>query len=454
MSHVFVVDTNHHSLDPVHPGRARLLLTEGKAAVLRRFPFTIVLKTAIAEPTTQPLRLKLDPGSNTTGIALVNDAIGEVVFAAELTHRGAAIKSALDARRAIRRSRRQRHTRYRQACFRNRRQKFRVRAQQGPTWLPPSLESRLANIMTWVHRLRRLAPVTALSQELVRFDTQLMQNPDIEGVLYQQGELAGYEVREYVLQKWQRRCAYCNAQNVPLQVEHMTARANGGTDRVSNLTLSCEACNRAKGTQRIEVFLAKKPEVLTRILAQAKASLTETASVNSTRWALYRRLLALGLPVEVGTGGRTKWNRTIRGLPKAHWLDAANVGASTPQDLHIKQVRVLQITATGHGSRQMCRMDRYGFPRTGPKGAKKIQGFQTGDLVRAVVPAGIKAGTYVGRVAVRATGSFNLTTTQSTVQGISHRFCTLLQHADGYRYGYRLPLAQIPGKEDVLPPQA
>ena len=48
--------------------------------------------------------------------------------------------------------------------------------------------------------------------------------------------------------------------------------------------------------------------------------------MNATRWALFRRLQATGLPVEVGTGGRTKWNRTTHQLPKTHWLDAACVG--------------------------------------------------------------------------------------------------------------------------------
>jgi 5-methylcytosine-specific restriction endonuclease McrA len=435
MSSVFVVGTNKQPLDPVHPGRARLLLKQGKAAVLKHFPFTIVLIAAIVEPTIHPLRLKLDPGSKTTGLALLNDATGEVVFAAELEHRSQAIKAALDDRRAIRRSRRHRKTRYRQARWRNRRSKFRRLGLQDRSWLPPSLESRLANIMTWVQRLRRLAPIAALSQELVKFDTQAMQHPEISGVLYQQGELMGFEVREYLLEKWQRRCAYCGKQNVPLQVEHIVARANGGTNRVSNLTLACEPCNTAKGTQSIEVFLAKKPEVLKRIQTQRKAPLKDTAAVNATRWLLYRRLLTLGLPVEMGTGGRTKWNRTMRQLPKAHWLDAANVGASTPEVLLLDRVRVLQIKATGHGTRQMCRMDRFGFPRTGPKGAKRVYGFQTGDLARVVVSRGKKVGTYLGRVAVRTIGSFNLTTKQTTVQGISHRFCTLLQHADGYQYG-------------------
>ena len=180
--------------------------------------------------------------------------------------------------------------------------------------------------------------------------------------------------------KWGRQCAYCDAINVPLQIEHMVCRAKGGSNRTSNLTLACEPCNVKKGTQDIREFLQEHPERLARLLAQAKAPLKDAAAVNATRRLLYERLKTLGIPVECGTGGRTKYNRTMRDLPKAHWLDAACVGASTPDHLTIKDVRPWLITATGSGCRQMCNMDKYGFPRTGPKQAKRVKGFQTGDL--------------------------------------------------------------------------
>ena len=55
-------------------------------------------------------------------------------------------------------------------------------------------------------------------------------------------------------------------------------------------------------------------------------------------------------------------------------------------------------------------------------------------MVKAVVPTGKKAGTYVGCVAIRTSGSFNLKTENATIQGISYRYCQLIQHADGYNY--------------------
>ncbi len=438
MSKVFVLDTHKQPLNPVHPGRARLLLKQGKAAVYRRYPFTLILERAVEKPHLEPLRLKIDPGSKTSGIALVNDASSEVVWAAELMHRGEQIKRDMDKRRAVRKNRRQRKTRYRQLRFDNRR--------KGKGTLPPSLESRVCNLVTWVRRLMRLCPVSAISQELVRFDTQALENPDIEGVQYQQGTLAGYEVREYVLLKCNHQCSYCDGRSVPLELDHLHPRSKLGSNRVSNLVAACKPCNQRKGNQDIREFLKEQPDRLARILAQAKTPLRDAAAVNATRWALYERLKAFGLPVECGSGGLTKFNRITRDLPKTHWLDAACVGRSTPEEFVIKHVVPLRITATGHGSRQMCLMDEHGFPRTKPKGAKRVKGFQTGDLVRAVVTSGSKQGTYVGKVAVRTRGVFNIQTVQGTVTDIHYRFCTRVSRNDGYSYHSR--------KEAALPPTA
>jgi 5-methylcytosine-specific restriction endonuclease McrA len=428
---VLVVDHERRPCAPVHPGRARHLLTRGRAAVYRRFPFTLILKAGECAEEGDPLRLKIDPGSKTTGLAVVNDASGQVVWAAELTHRGEQVNARLDQRRMCRRSRRQRHTRYRPARFLNRRRRA--------GWLPPSLESRSANVLTWVERLRRFTPVGALSLELVKFDTQLMQNAEIAGVDYQQGELAGYEVREYLLEKFGRKCAYCKATNVPLQIEHIVPKARDGSNRVSNLTIACKPCNDAKGKRTAAEF--GYPE----IQQMAKQPLRDAAAVNVTRWALYHRLAALGLPLETGTGGRTKWNRTRRGLPKTHWLDAVCVGASTPTRVDVRGIVALLITAMGRHSRQMCRTNAAGFPDKRAKATSVVGGFRTGDLVRAVVPTGsVKAGVYVGRLAVRASGSCNVKTANRTIEGIHVRYCQPLQRGDGYTYDQKGGAARPP----------
>ena len=203
MNYVLVLDANKQPLNPIHPGWARKLLSSGRAAIYRRYPFTIILKREVVDADNQPLRLKIDPGSKTTGLAIVNDDTGDVPFAAELNHRGQQIKKSMDSRRAIRRGRRNRNTRYRKPRFNNRRR------QEG--WLPPSLRSRVENVETWIKRLCNLCPISAISLELIKFDTQKLQNPEISGVEYQQGELFGYEVREYLLEKFGRKCVYCGS---------------------------------------------------------------------------------------------------------------------------------------------------------------------------------------------------------------------------------------------------
>lgn len=91
---VFVLDKNKKPLDPCTPRRARLLLSSGRAAVFRRYPFTIILKDRVKEETvTHEYQLKIDPGAHTTGIAILQG--DKVIWAAELTHRGATIRDDL-----------------------------------------------------------------------------------------------------------------------------------------------------------------------------------------------------------------------------------------------------------------------------------------------------------------------------------------------------------------------
>jgi RRXRR protein len=184
---VFLIDANKTPMNPIHPAHARELLNAGKAAVLRRYPFVLIMNRVVEKIVTYPITLKIDPGSKFTGIALVNNR-DEVVWGMELLHRGLAIKDSLETRSCVRRGRRARHTRYRQARFLNR--------KRPEGWIAPSLQHRVLTTNTWVKRLCKFAPITNIVQELVRFDLQQLENPEISGIEYQQGELVGYEVRE------------------------------------------------------------------------------------------------------------------------------------------------------------------------------------------------------------------------------------------------------------------
>jgi 5-methylcytosine-specific restriction endonuclease McrA len=427
-----VLNSNKQPLDPIHPGTARRLLKAGKAAVYRLYPFTIIHKQEVKQTPT-PIAIKLDPGSKVTGIALVQDS--KVIWAAELTHRGQNISASLESRSAIRRNRRNRKTRYRPARFLNR--------TRPKGWLAPSLQHRVETTLTWIDKLIKLAPIGSIVQELVRFDLQQLEKPETSGIEYQQGELLGYEVREYLLNKWNRHCTYCQVKDVPLQVEHVVPKAKGGSNRISNLCLACDKCNKKKGILDIKEFLFEKPDLLRKIQSQLKAPLKDAAAVNSTRWALLNRLKLTDLPVSTGSGGLTKFNRTRLKLPKTHWLDAACVGVV--ETLKVLTYRPLLIKATGHGNRQMCGTDKYGFPSRHRTNKKVHFGFQTGDIVKLnllkdkLKKTGelvLQAGEHIGRIAVRSSGSFNISTSLGLIQGITYKCCQIIHHKDGYSYQF------------------
>lgn len=294
----------------------------------------------------------------------------KAVFLGEIAHK-VGIKARLDARRALRRGPRHRQTRYRPPRFQNRTRKA--------GWLPPSLEARVDQTLHAVGQMRAKAPITAIGVEHVRFDTQQMQDPEITGIEYQQGTLWGYEVREYLLEKFQHQCVYCGgaSDDPELNVEHVVPKnpkhGPKGTDRVSNLTIACKTCNDAKGNWQPDEWLAHlqtsckrldriRADRLPQALAQLQRPLRDTAMMNATRWRLYDQLKATRLPVEGGSGGRTKKQRIDHGFPKEHYFDALCVGESTPNRFTAISSYVQVWTAQGRGTRRMCGTNLYGFP--------------------------------------------------------------------------------------------
>ncbi|MBE3593543.1 MAG: HNH endonuclease [Candidatus Carbobacillus altaicus] len=462
---VFVLDKHKQPLMPCSEKRARLLLRRGRAVVHKLAPFTIRLKDrTVGQSEVQPLQVKLDPGSKISGVAVLRG--DEVVFLGEIHHR-TDIKDRLEKRRMIRRNRRNRKTRYRKPRFLNRRpekcagcgrnakhgSRYCRKCGQQPkdngyreTRLPPSLRARVDQVMNASRKIR--VPIGGISMELIRFDMQKLENPEISGVEYQHGTLWGYEVKEYLLQKFGHRCAYCLGESGDpvLEVEHVVPRSRGGTDRVSNLAIACRTCNEEKdnlmpnewlGTlQRSKRKLDQvRADNLPKVLGQLKAPLRDAAAVNTTRWALYRRLLSLCIPEEVGSGGRTKWNRERMELPKEHYWDAACVGESTPERFWNIPAWVQVWEAKGRGNRQVCRTDKHGFPIRHLSRQKRHYGFQTGDMVVAEIPRGKYAGKWRGRVTVRASGTFDVfVRAVRAVQGVNHKYCRVLQRGDGWAY--------------------
>ncbi|MCO4320365.1 RNA-guided endonuclease IscB [Aliidiomarina quisquiliarum] len=344
-----MLDNQKQPLMPCSSARARQLLRDGKAAVFRRYPFTIILKDR-AGGDTQPLSLNVDPGSKTTGVALVAEyQRGQcAAWALHIGHRGQQIKSVLDGRRGIRRSRRNRKTRCRAPRFLNR---TRPRG-----WLAPSVVSRVHNVETWAKRLTQFAPIVSANVETVRFDTQIMENPNMAGMDYQQGSLFGWELREYLLYRHKHTCAYCDglAGDAVLEKEHIVPRALGGSNRRANHVISCRTCNEDKG------------------------------SLYPNAWA------------------------------------------------------------------QLCSQRSGKLNATRAKKTSVVNGFKTGDMVAASVPTGKKQGVYVGRVAVRSSGSFNVQTKSGVVQGVSHKHCRILQRSDGYNFTYGAAIPLCPKAQSLL----
>lgn len=436
---VFVLDRHKKALMPCSEKRARLMLSRGRAVIHKHYPFTIRLKDRlVSESSVQSCQVKLDPGSKTTGMAVVIQGEGRLKVKSlfHLAHRGHQISEVLTQRRTFRRRRRNQLW-HRPARFNNR--------VKDKGWLAPSLRHRVDTTLSWVDKLNRLLPDIEVFLERVKFDAQLINNPDISGVEYQQGTLYESEVREYLLYTYKHTCQYCNGASgdFVLEKEHIVPKSKGGTNRIGNLTLSCRTCNEAKGALlladwkktlgRSKLAVARRTGI-DRVMAGKSQTQRDMAAVNSTRNALFHAILNKGFVVSTGTGGMTKFNRKQHGIPKDHALDAVCVGEPINYPIVDWKKPVLEIKCTGRGSYQRTRLNRYGFPRGYLMRTKQVHGFATGDMVKAFVPTGKKQGQYTGRVAIRANGYFNIQSKNGLVQGVSHKHCTLIERGCGYGF--------------------
>ncbi|MFG2145252.1 RNA-guided endonuclease IscB [Streptomyces sp. NPDC048696] len=447
---MFVLAKGGEPLMPCHPARARELLAKGRAVVARQAPFAIRLRDrSLADSEIDGVQLRVDPGSKGTGLCLTDErkeaarggptvTVRRGLVSAELQHRGDQIHRCMQQRAGYRRRRRSDNCRYRARRSANR------TYREG--WLPPSLRHRVDTTVSTVRRLCRYAPVAEIHIESVAFDMHVMSvGKPLHGVEYQQGLLAGTDVREYLRELWSRTCAYCGTAGVALNIDHIRPRSHGGSDRVSNLVLACVGCNQAKGSRSIEEFLAHDPARLAEILSHTKAPLRDAAAVNATRQQLTDSLGVLGVPVHTWSGRGTKGNRNAMRLTKTHTLDALCVGpldheqgdviVRVPHQIHV-------IKATGRGSYARTTPDRFGFPRLQRPRAKLHHGFITGDLVRAIMPSGRWKGTWTGRVSVRTRGQHSLTTSAGRFN-VLHRNLRLLQRADGYAYASKKETPKI-----------
>ena len=342
---------------PCHPARARKLLRNGRAVpqhVKGIFAIRLINRTR-AESSVQEVALNIDPGSDTTGFAVVTDHDSgqrSVLAAVELKHRAKAIKATMTRRRQLRRNRRGR-LRFRAPKFDHRRRK--------PGTLPPSVDSLRSDTLRVVSTLTRLYPIGSISIERNKFDPQLMMNPDIKGAEYQRGTLYGWQLRAYILGRDSNRCVYCGRSNVRLELDHVRPRTTG-SDRVDNLVTCCRDCNASKSNQPIDSFLADQPELLKRITDRLQSSdLASAAHVNAALPAIVRDIRQLEFPVHLANAASVSWARHQLNVPKTHCYDAALQGTVFDTVTSLPS-QVLVLRPNNGRSKQKANVNRHGTP--------------------------------------------------------------------------------------------
>ena len=322
---VYVVNKNGQPLMPTeNHAKVRILLKSGKAKVINRCPFTIQL-TYESTNYTQKVTLGIDSGSKHIGISATTK--DKVLFEADIELRND-IVNLISTRRELRRSRRNRKTRYRKPRFENRRRK--------DGWLAPSVQQKADSHLTIVAKVHKILPVSNIVVECASFDIQKIKNPSVGGTDYQQGEQLGFwNVREYVLFRDGHTCQCCKGKSKDkiLNVHHIESRKTGG-DAPDNLITLCETCHTGyhKGT-------VKLPGTIHRGM-----SFKDAAFMGIMRWALYEKLKTLYPNVTLTYGYITKNTRIKNSLPKEHYIDARCISGNpkavgTGEVFYYKKIR-------------------------------------------------------------------------------------------------------------------
>lgn len=338
-------------------GHVRRLLKAKQAKVIKYCPFTIQLMYK-STTYTQPVSLGIDAGSKHIGVSATTES--RVLYESDVTLRND-IVDLLSARRTLRRSRRNRKVRYREARFNNR--------KRNDGWLAPSIRQKIDSHMAVVDKVYKLLPITNIVVETASFDIQKIKNPNISGTDYQQGEQLGFwNVREYVLFRDGHECQCCHGKSKDpiLNVHHIESRRIG-SNAPNNLITLCETCHKRyhKGT----VIL---PEAIHRGMKFNNASF-----MGIMRWAFYNKLKELyaskNIPVSMTYGYITKNTRIEHHLPKEHFVDARCISGhpdATPSNeifyqkkvrCHNRQIHKLTILKGGTRKHNQTSYDIHGY---------------------------------------------------------------------------------------------
>ena len=298
---VYVLNQRNEPLMPTTPARARKLLKENKAEVIKRTPFTIRLLIATGE-TKQEIVLGVDAGSKIIGVSA--STMNQELYAGEVQLRND-IVDLLSTRRQNRRTRRS-GLRYRKPRFLNR-----VKSKN-KGWFAPSIQHKISSHLKVIENLHKILPITKIIVETASFDIQKIKNPEISGVDYQHGEqLDFWNVREYVLFRDGHKCQNCKGKlkDKILNVHHIESRKTGG-NAPNNLITLCETCHDNFHKGKFELKLKRG------------TSFKDAAFMGIMRWAFYSKLKELYPNVNMTYGYITKNVRIVNHLSKTHYMDA------------------------------------------------------------------------------------------------------------------------------------
>lgn len=307
---VYVLNQNGKPLMPCKPSRARKLLKENKAKIIKIEPFTIQLLHG-SSGYKQEITLGVDAGSKVIGLSATTTK--KELFSTEVQLRND-IVDLLSTRRQNRRTRRNR-LRYRQPRFLNR-----VRSKN-KGWLAPSIENKIQTHLTIIGKVYKILPVSKVIVEVASFDIQKINNPNISGRGYQQGEQMDFwNVREYVLFRDGHQChGKKGCKNKILNVHHIESRKVGG-DSPSNLITLCEECHNDYHKGKLELNLKRGQ------------GFKDAAFMGIMRWSFYNRLKEMYPIVNLTYGYITKNTRIQNELPKEHRIDALCISGNPTVD--------------------------------------------------------------------------------------------------------------------------
>jgi 5-methylcytosine-specific restriction endonuclease McrA len=415
---VFVLNKHGEPLMPCKPRKARILLKEKKAKIILYEPFTIQLLYG-SSGYKQETTIGIDTGAKNIGIAIKSQ--NKVIAKGEIELRDD-IKANLTTRRQYRRSRRNRKTRYRQARFNNR--------TRPEGWLPPSIQSRINHTFNWIDKFTSLLPNPKLIIEVGKFDVQKMQNPNIQGEEYQQGDTYGYyDARYYVFARDNYTCQVCRSKNKILRTHHIIYSSEGGSDKADNLITVCTDCHTSENHKKGGIFYKWMQK------GKKLPSYKETPFMNIIRKKIYKKYP----DAQIVYGSYTTPRRKELGLEKTHYNDALAITGievgfvNIENTFKIKQFRkkkrsLHEATARKGKKEPNCIQIR------NSKNTKYQDGFYLNDKVKVFGRTGFISGFTNGGAYIKDILGSYITIPEKTYKQVSFNHLEFINHNNNWQF--------------------